>query len=341
MAQKDTTSVETIIQNINNKQYAPIYYLMGEESYYINKISDYIASHVLSEEEKGFNQIMLYGNETNIETIITAAKRFPMMSQYQVIIVKEAQNLNNIDKLSYYIQKPQLSTILVFCHMNGTLDRRKKITLEIGEKGVLFESKKLKEYQLIPFVTTYLKRKKIDIEPKAAELITDFVGSDLSRLSSELDKLIITTQSTNSHRITAEQIEKNVGISKDFNNFELKNALIERNVFKANQIIQYFEQNPKNNPLQKTLPLLFNFFSNLMLAYYAPQKTESGIAAQLEQKNQWQAKEYLTAMQNYSGVKVMHIIEAIRQCDAKSKGVCNPSIGNGDLLKELIFKILH
>ena len=341
MAQKDTTSVETIIQNINNKQYAPIYYLMGEESYYINKISDYIASHVLSEEEKGFNQIMLHGNETNIETIITAAKRFPMMSQYQVIIVKEAQNLNNIDKLSYYIQKPQLSTILVFCHMNGTLDRRKKITLEIGEKGVLFESKKLKEYQLIPFVTTYLKRKKIDIEPKAAELITDFVGSDLSRLSSELDKLIITTQSTNSHRITAEQIEKNVGISKDFNNFELKNALIERNVFKANQIIQYFEQNPKNNPLQKTLPLLFNFFSNLMLAYYAPQKTESGIAAQLELKNQWQAKEYLTAMQNYSGVKVMHIIEAIRQCDAKSKGVCNPSIGNGDLLKELIFKILH
>lgn len=341
MAQKDTTSVETIIQNINNKQYAPIYYLMGEESYYINKISDYIASHVLSEEEKGFNQIMLYGNETSIETIITAAKRFPMMSQYQVIIVKEAQNLNNIDKLSYYIQKPQLSTILVFCHMNGTLDRRKKITLEIGEKGVLFESKKLKEYQLIPFVTTYLKRKKIDIEPKAAELITDFVGSDLSRLSSELDKLIITTQSTNSHRITAEQIEKNVGISKEFNNFELKNALIERNVFKANQIIQYFEQNPKNNPLQKTLPLLFNFFSNLMLAYYAPQKTESGIAAQLELKNQWQAKEYLTAMQNYSGVKVMHIIEAIRQCDAKSKGVCNPSIGNGDLLKELIFKILH
>lgn len=341
MTQKDTTSVETIIQNINNKQYAPIYYLMGEESYYINKISDYIASHVLSEEEKGFNQIMLYGNETNIETIITAAKRFPMMSQYQVIIVKEAQNLNNIDKLSYYIQKPQLSTILVFCHMNGTLDRRKKITLEIGEKGVLFESKKLKEYQLIPFVTTYLKRKKIDIEPKAAELITDFVGSDLSRLSSELDKLIITTQSTNSHRITAEQIEKNVGISKDFNNFELKNALIERNVFKANQIIQYFEQNPKNNPLQKTLPLLFNFFSNLMLAYYAPQKTESGIAAQLELKNQWQTKEYLTAMQNYSGVKVMHIIEAIRQCDAKSKGVCNPSIGNGDLLKELIFKILH
>ena len=341
MAQKDTTSVETIIQNINNKQYAPIYYLMGEESYYINKISDYIASHVLSEEEKGFNQIMLYGNETNIETIITAAKRFPMMSQYQVIIVKEAQNLNNIDKLSYYIQKPQLSTILVFCHMNGTLDRRKKITLEIGEKGVLFESKKLKEYQLIPFVTTYLKRKKIDIEPKAAELITDFVGSDLSRLSSELDKLIITTQSTNSHRITAEQIEKNVGISKDFNNFELKNALIERNFFKATHIIQYFEQNPKNNPLQKTLPLLFNFFSNLMLAYYAPQKTESGIAAQLELKNQWQAKEYLTAMQNYSGVKVMHIIEAIRQCDAKSKGVCNPSIGNGDLLKELIFKILH
>ena len=340
MAKQQEVKLEDLIRDIRNKNYHVVYYLMGDESYYIDKVADYMADTILTPEEREFNQTIFYGADVTIETVINAAKRFPMMSEHQLIIVKEAQNLKNLEKLSYYLQKPQKSTILVFCHKNGSLDRRKKITLEIEKVGIIYESKRLKESQLPTFIVNYLRRKKIAIEPNACELLANFVGADLCRLSGELDKLVLTLPQGH-NRITAEQIEKNVGISKDFNNFELKNALIERNVFKANQIIQYFEQNPKNNPLQKTLPLLFNFFSNLMLAYYAPQKTESGIAAQLELKNQWQAKEYLTAMQNYSGVKVMHIIEAIRQCDAKSKGVCNPSIGNGDLLKELIFKILH
>ena len=340
MAKQQEVKLEDLIRDIRNKNYHVVYYLMGDESYYIDKVADYMADTILTPEEREFNQTIFYGSDVTIETVINAAKRFPMMSEHQLIIVKEAQNLKNLEKLSYYLQKPQKSTILVFCHKNGSLDRRKKITLEIEKAGIIYESKRLKESQLPTFIVNYLRRKKIAIEPNACELLANFVGADLCRLSGELDKLVLTLPQGH-NRITAEQIEKNVGISKDFNNFELKNALIERNVFKANQIIQYFEQNPKNNPLQKTLPLLFNFFSNLMLAYYAPQKTESGIAAQLELKNQWLAKEYLTAMQNYSGVKVMHIIEAIRQCDAKSKGVCNPSIGNGDLLKELIFKILH
>ncbi len=337
---KQEIAIEDIIKELRNKQFRPIYYLMGEEPYYIDKISEYIATTILTEAEKEFNQTILYGSETDIATVITTAKRYPMMSEHQVIIVKEAQNLKNIDDLCYYLQKPLTSTILVLCHKNGVLDRRKKVTSLIEKCGILYESKKIKESQLPNFITNYLKKKGITIEPKAAEILSEFVGADLSRLTGELEKLIITLPQ-GQVRITPEQIEKNIGISKDYNNFELKSALIEKNIFKANQIIKYFEENPKSNPLQMTLSLLFNFFSNLMLAYYAPQKTEQGIAMQLNLRNTWQSKEYLIAMQRYSGVKVMKIIEEIRYSDAKSKGVGNASQTNGEILKELVYKILH
>ena len=337
---KAEISIESIIRNIQNKQYLPVYYLMGEESYYIDKIAEYMANTILTENEKEFNQTIFYGNDVNIETIITAAKRFPVMSKYQLIIIKEAQNVKNIDKLSFYIKKPQPSTILVFCHKNGRLDRRKKITLEIEKCGLIYESKRVKENKLPEFIESYLKRRKISIEPKACSLMAEFVGSDLCRLSSELDKLILTL-AQNQSRITTEHIERNIGISKEFNNIELKNALIDRDIYKANQIIKYFEENPKNNPIQVTLATLFNFFSNLMLAYYAPQKTDAGIAAQLGLKYQWQVKDYVIAMKRFSGIKVMHIIAAIRQSDAKSKGVGNSSITNGEILKELVYMILH
>lgn len=337
---KQEIAIEDIIKELRNKQFRPIYYLMGEEPYYIDKISEYIATTILTEAEKEFNQTILYGSETDIATVITTAKRYPMMSEHQVIIVKEAQNLKNIDDLCYYLQKPLASTILVLCHKNGVLDRRKKVTSLIEKCGILYESKKIKELQLPNFIANYLKKKGITIEPKAAEILSEFVGADLSRLTGELEKLIITLPQEQI-RITPEQIEKNIGISKDYNNFELKSALIEKNIFKANQIIKYFEENPKSNPLQMTLSLLFNFFSNLMLAYYAPQKTEQGIAMQLNLRNTWQSKEYLIAMQRYSGVKVMKIIEEIRYSDAKSKGVGNASQTNGEILKELVYKILH
>lgn len=334
------TTYEEIARNLKNKIYAPVYFLMGEEDYYIDRISDYIMKTVLTDSEKEFNQTVVYGADTDIASVINTARRYPMMSKYQVVVVKEAQNLKNLDELTFYLQKPMPSTILVFCYKHGSLDRRKKLTVELDKTGVLFESKKLKESQLPGFIASYLKRKQVEIEPKASEMMAEFVGTDLNRMAGELEKLIITLPK-GQRRITPEQIERNIGISKDYNNFELRNALIAKDVLKANQIVKYFEENPKSNPLQVTLVVLFNFFANLMLAYYAPEKTEQGIAAQLGLRSTWQAKDYMTAMRRYSGVKVMKIIEAIRLCDVRSKGVGNSSISDGELLRELIYQILH
>ncbi|WP_288911566.1 DNA polymerase III subunit delta [uncultured Bacteroides sp.] len=337
---KQEITCDDILRELRSKQYRPIYYLMGEEAYYIDLISDYIMDNVLTDTEKEFNLSVVYGADVDIATVINAAKRYPMMSEHQVVIVKEAQSIRNIDELSYYLQKPLRSTILVMCHKHGVLDRRKKLAAEIEKVGILFESKKLKETQLPAFITSYMKRKGVDLEPKATSMLADFVGTDLSRLTGELEKLIITLPKGQT-RVTPEQIERNIGISKDYNNFELRSALVERNVLKANQIINYFEKNPKTNPLQMTLSLLFGFYSNLMLAYYAPEKSEQGIASFLGLKSPWQAREYQTAMKRYSGVKTMQIIGEIRYTDAKSKGIGNSSLTDSELLRELIFKILH
>lgn len=331
---------EEIVRNLRNKVYAPVYFLMGEEDYYIDRISDYIIDTVLTDTEKEFNLTVLYGSDTDIATIINAAKRYPMMSKYQVVAVREAQALRNLDELVYYLQKPLESTILVMCYKHGALDRRKKLVAELEKVGVLFESKKLKDAHLPGFITSYLKRKQVEIEPKASEMMAEFVGTDLNRMAGELEKLVITLPA-GQRRITPEQIERNIGISKDYNNFELRNALIEKDVLKANRIIKYFEENPKNNPLQVTLAVLFNFFANLMLVYYAPDKSDRGIAAHLGLRSPWQAKDYENAMKRYTGVKVMQIVGAIRQCDAKSKGVGNSSVSDGELLRELVYFILH
>ncbi len=339
MAKQELTC-EDILRELRAKQYRPVYYLMGEEPYYIDVIADYIEEHVLTETEKEFNQTVVYGADVDVATIINAAKRYPMMAEHQVVIVKEAQAVRGMDELAYYLQKPLMSTILVLCHKHGALDRRKKLAVEIEKTGVLFESKKLKETQLPGFITNYLKRKGFDIDPKATSMMAEFVGTDLSRMAGELEKLMITMPKGQT-RVTPEQIEQNIGVSKDYNNFELRAALVEKDVLKANRIIKYFEDNPKNNPIQVTLSLLFGFFSNLMVAYYAPEKSEQGIASYLGLKSPWQAREYLAAMRRYGGVKTMQIIGDIRQADAMSKGVGNSSIGNGDILRELVFKILH
>ena len=331
---------EEIARDLKNRIYKPVYYLMGEETYYIDKISEYIAQTVLTDEEKEFNLTVMYGADTEVATIINTAKRYPMMSEYQVVIVKEAQSVKKMEELSFYLQKPLQSTILVLCHKHGTIDRRKKLAAEIEKVGVLFESKKIKDAQLPGFIASYLKRKSVDIEPKASEMMAEFVGTDLSRMAGELEKLVITLPQ-GTRRVTPEHIEKNIGISKDYNVYELRAALVAKDVLKANTIIHFFAQNPKANPIQQTLGGLFGFFSNLMLAYYAPEKTEQGIAAQLGLRSTWQAREYITAMRNYSGVKVMQIIGEIRYSDARSKGVDNSSLSDADLLRELIYKILH
>ncbi len=339
MAKQEITC-DDILKELKTKQYRPVYYLMGEEAYYIDLIADYITDNVLTEEEKEFNQTVVYGADVDVATIINAAKRYPMMSEYQVVVVKEAQAVKGMEELAYYLQKPLKSTILVLCHKHGVLDRRKKLAAEIEKVGILFESKKVKEAQLPAFITSYMKRKGVDMEQKATAMLAEFVGTDLSRLTGELEKLIITLPK-NSTRVTPEQIERNIGISKDYNNFELRSAIIEKDVLKANKIVKYFEENPKTNPVQMTLSLLFGFFSNLMLTYYAPEKSEQGIASFLGLKTPWQAREYMTAMRRYSGVKTMQIIGEIRLADARSKGVGNSSMKDGDILKELVFKILH
>ena len=331
---------EDIAKNIKNGKFAPVYLLMGEEDYYIDRISDYIVEKALDENEKEFNLTIMYGLDTDVASIVNNAKRYPMMSEHQVVVVKEAQNIRAWDDLSFYLQKPLESTILVICYKHGTMDKRKKIVAEIEKKGVVFESKKLKENMLPAFITTYLKRRKMEIEDKAAEMMADFVGNDLNRMAGELDKLIITMPAGKS-RITPEEIERNIGISKDYNNFELKNALIARDTLKANKIVKYFNDNPKNNPIQPTLTILFNYFSNLMVAYYAPKRSDNGVAAYLGLKSPWQAKEYLAGMKAYSGVKTMNIITQIRLCDAKSKGIGNVSLSQGELLRELVYFILH
>lgn len=331
---------EDIAKDIKNGKFAPIYLLMGEEDYYIDRISDYIVEKALDENEKEFNLTIMYGLDTDMASVVNNAKRYPMMSEHQVVVVKEAQNLRSWEELSFYMQKPLTSTILVFCYKHGTLDRRKKIVAEIEKNGVVFESKKLKENLLPGFITTYMKRRKMEIDDTAAQLMAEFVGNDLNRLAGELDKLII-TMPKDRNRITPVEIERNIGISKDYNNFELKNALITKDTLKANKIVKYFSDNPKSNPLQPTLALLFNYFSNLMVAYYAPERTENGVAAYLGLKSPWLAKEYIAGMKAYTGVKVMNIITQIRLCDARSKGIGNVSLSPGELLRELVYFILH
>jgi DNA polymerase-3 subunit delta len=264
------------------------------------------------------------------------------MAEYQVVIVKESQNLKKLDILEKYFQKPAKSTILVFCHKNGTIDKRKKIyAIAQANGGVIFESKKLRDRELPGFIETYLKERKATIEAKASMMIVDHVGADLSRLTSELDKVLISLPE-NDRRVTPEIVEKEIGVSKDFNGFELRNAIINRDVFKVNQIVKYFDSNPKAGSMYSFLPLLFSYFENLMVAYYAPQKQDpDALANFLDLRNGWAARDYITGMKNYSGMKVMQIVDKMREVDAKSKGIKNPNTDAGELMKELVFFILH
>ena len=341
MPTKQGPSFQSIIHDLKSRKFSPIYVLMGDESYYIDQISDYIATHVLSPEERDFNQTVCFGSDVNAIQVTDMARRYPMMSEYQVIIVKEAQNIRSLDALEKYLKNPVKSTILVWCHKNGKIDARKKVVGLAQTVGVVFESQKLRDYQLPEFIQNYLKQKKVSIDPKSCQMIADHIGADLNRLTSELDKVLISLPSDNL-RVTPEIVEEQIGVSKDFNAFELRNAIVQRDVFKANQIIKYFDNNPKAGSLYSFLPLLFSYFQNLMIAYYAPQKnTEQGIATALDLRSSWGAKDFLIGLKNYSARKTMDIISKIRDTDAKSKGLDNPNTGVGDLMKELIFFILH
>lgn len=341
MPAKQGVTFQSIMQDLKNRNFAPFYLLMGDESYYIDSISDYIASHVLSPEECDFNQTICFGSDVTAVQVADMARRYPMMAEYQVIIVKEAQNIRSLEALEKYLKNPVKSTILVWCHKNGKIDARKKVLGVAQSVGVVFESKKLRDYQLPDFIQNYLKPKKISIDPKSCQMIADYIGADLSRIVSELDKILIYLPEDD-RRITPEVVEKEVGVSKDFNAFELRNAIVSKDVFKANQIIKYFDNNPKSGSLYSFLPLLFSFFQNLMIVHYTPNKSsEQDIARALDLKSAWGSKDFITGLRNYSARKTMEIISKIREVDGKSKGLDNPNTGAGELMKELIFFILH
>ena len=342
MAEAKNVTFDSIMADLKARKFVPLYYLMGEEPYYIDRIADYIAANVLQPEERDFNQTVLFGSDVTGAQIADYARRYPMMAEYQVLIVKEAQNVKQTEALEKYFKSPMPSTILVMCHKNGNVDGRKRDYVKaIQSAGVLFESKKLRDRDLPAFIEGYLKRRQVSIDPKSTQMIADNIGSDLSRLTGELDKVVLALPE-DQKKVTPEVVEDQIGVSKEFNGYELRDAIVNRNVFKANQIIKYFDENPKSGGLYSFLPLLFNYFQNLMIAYYAPDnKSQERVAEFLEIKQPWAAKIYMTGMRNYSGMKVMQIISKLREIDAKSKGLDNPNTSAGELMKELIFYILH
>lgn len=328
-----------IINDLKKGIYHPIYLLQGEETYFIDQISDYIEKNALTEAEKGFNQTVFYGKDSDPVTIAEASMRFPMMAQKQVIIVKEAQSLSKIDTLTSYAEKPLASTILVLNYKYKKLDARTKLAKAIKKNGVVFTSKKLYENQIPAWIDNYLKAENYTITPQAAVLLTSNLGTDLSKIANELSKLVIAVKDTN--RITPEHIEKNIGLSKDYNVIELTNALGTRNVLKANQIIQYFASNATLNPIQKTVAGLYFYFSKLFTYHFLKDKSERNVASALG-VHPFFAKDYIAAAKRYSPTKLYEIVGILREYDMKSKGWnVSTMIDTGELQKEMIYKILH
>lgn len=339
---KSSVTFETIMRDLKAKKYAPVYVLMGDESYYIDRITDYIADNVLDPDDRDFNQTVVFGADTTAAQVVDMAKGYPVMpAAHRVVIVKEAQGLKSLDALERYFEKPLASTVLVIAYKNGTIDRRKKVVGKAEAVGVVFESKKKRDYELPAFIEAYLKKNHVAIDTKSAAMIAEHIGADLSRLISELDKVMISLPDDD-RRVTPDVVEREIGVSKEFNIFELKTAIIERNVFKANQIVKYFDKNPKTGSLFSCLPLLYTYFQNLMVAFYAPDKNnDNNLAAFLELKSVWGLKDYRVGMRNFSAMKTLQILAKIRETDAKSKGLDSLNTSTDDLMRELIFFILH
>ncbi len=331
--------VAKIVNEIKQGNIKPIYFFMGEEPYYIDKLTEYIEENILTEEEKGFNQMVLYGKDVSVEDVISNAKRYPMMAERQVVIVKEAQELSRtIEKLEHYVENPQPTTVLVFAYKYKTLDKRKKVTKLMEKHGVVYESKKLYENQVGDWIKRVLSGKQYNIEPKASAMLVEFLGTDLSKINNELDKLTIILPKGST--ITPAIIEENIGISKDYNVFELRKAIGEKDQLKAYKIVDYFAQNPKDNPLVMTVGLIFGFFSQLLQYHGLKDKNPSNVAKTLK-INPYFVKDYDIAIRNYPMRKVSAIVASLRDIDVKSKGVGANSISQGDLLKEMLVKIFN
>lgn len=326
-----------LITDIKGGKISPIYFLMGEEAYYIDVISDYIESNVLNEEEKGFNQMVLYGKEVSIQDIVSNSKRYPMMAERQVIIVKEAQNLiKTIEQLLDYAKNPQPTTVLVFNYKYKTLDKRKALYKALSKVAVVFDSKKIYEDKIPSWIQSFLRSKQISITPKAALMLAEFLGNDLSKIANELNKLEIVVG--DQKEITPEIIEENIGISKDFNNFELQKAIGNLDHKKAYQIVHYFAQNSKQHPFVLTISILYLYFTKLMTLHTVRDRNPGTVAKALG-VNPYFVNEYIAVSRNFPMKRISGVLETLRIYDTKSKGV-GANISPKDLYNELIYNIL-
>jgi len=336
---KSILTPQSVMTDVKQGNLKPVYFLMGEESYYINLITDFMLEKLLTESEKEFDQNIVYGKDVSMREVIGLARQYPMLASHRVVLVKEAQEIRDMDELSHYLKKPMPSTILIINYKNGSLDKRKKIAGELEKIAVLFESRKLYDNELPGWIMSYVKTKGLGIDDRSAEMIAEYLGSDLERIVSELDKLTI-TMPKGEKRITSAEIERNIGISKEYNDFELQSAILRKDTLKAYKIAAYFAKSPKNNPLIKTIALLSGFFSNLMLCHYLVDKSQAAAASELGVAP-FRTKDFAEAAKNYNAFKTMNIISLLRTYDAKSKGFETRSLPDSELLKELLFQILH
>jgi DNA polymerase-3 subunit delta len=332
------SSFENILSDLRNKIYYPVYLLYGEEPYFIDVISGFIEENVLSEQEKEFNQTIVYGKDVDVPTVIGYARRYPMMANYQVLIVKEAQDLDELDDFLPYVQNPVSSTILVLCYKYGKIDKRKSLYKAVEKNGVVLESALLYDNKIPDWISNYVNGKHYSISPKASVMIGEFVGNELSKIVNELTKLFINLPEGS--EINEDIIERDIGISKDFNVFELQKALGKKDVFKANQIIKYFAANPRENPLVKVIPNLYSYFTRVMIYQYLPDKSRNNASAALS-INPFFLQDYQTAAKSYPVNRLVAVISLLREYDLKAKGLENASATDGELMKELVFSILH
>jgi DNA polymerase-3 subunit delta len=329
---------KSILKEVENKQFKPLYLLHGEEPYYIDIVSKAIQDHALEEHERDFNQVVVYGKDAEILSLISEAKGFPMMAERRLVIVREAQDLKDLELLESYCAQPNPTTVFVFCHKYKKLDARSKVYKEFSKNGLVFLSDKVKDYHLSDWISNYLRTTDFSITPKASMLLAEFLGNDLSKITNELDKLALLLQKGTT--INEVHIEENIGISKDFNFFELSNAVRVRDVPKAMQIVYYFNHNPKAGPLVVIVGNLFGLFSNLMRVHFSPNKSHESIAQSLR-VHPFVAKELIQATKIYPPKKISANISILHEYDLKSKGLDNPSFSDGELLQELVFKLMH
>lgn len=329
---------ENILDNLKKKIYRPVYFLCGEEPFYIDKISDYAENNILEEGEKDFNQHVYYGLDSDVQHIISTCKAFPMMGAIQLVIIKEAQQLKKIEDLLPYVLNPLESTVLIICHKYKKPDERKEFGKSIKKNAVYFVSDKIKDYNLAAWIETFVKTHKLKIGTKSAALLAEFLGNDLSKINNEIEKLKILLPE--GAEITPEDIQKNIGISKDYNIFELQNALGEKNILKANQIVDYFGKNEKTHHVIMVIPQLYTFFTRIIRVHGLKDRSDKSAGAALG-IHPFLAKDYFKYAANYPMAKLVKIMQHLEQADLRAKGVDSTGLSGGEILKELMFKVLH